>query len=631
MQNYRITETILRLIIFTFTLLSPFFLSAQHDSDSLRNILIIWSLPDETTPVYTKEDTLTNMFQIFKIFEKKSISVSHLGNIGSANISNIFTDRFDEYKTDFAFNLPYKIYLSEPDGINFYNTRRPYTNIFYSTGTKIQDEQTIDFTHTQNPTPLLNFAANYKFVGSKGEYTNQESKLNSIVLTSNYTKKHYFLNAAFCYNSFKLQDNGGLIDTGTVDINSLEPNLSNAGTIMQNKHFFVNHRYKFGNFKDKKINDTIIKELIPFISFNHNFDYKKQHRVYKDEESSENGYYQNFYHGTNETYDSLSYNAIINMISIISENKFTERYGFGINFSITNTFKSYYNFKDYILLSEENNYIDNKISASAFTSVKNILLKTFGNYYFSGYRKGDFRAGIFLTKILNKETGNNLSLLLKYTKQKPDYYCQTFYSNHYKWENELDNKKTADASLKINIPSAFFNIKGDIVLLQNYIYYGAISKPEQYDKKLFVYSAKISKIFNLGRLHSNSKIIWQRTNNINIINLPEFAIFQSFYVTLNYKNHLTVDLGFDLYYSTEYKALSFNPAVGHFYFENTNLTGNYPHGSIFINGKVKRNVTMFLKYEHINSNMFIQIYSTVNHYPINNRMFKFGIRWTFTN
>ena len=141
-------------------------------------------------------------------------------------------------------------------------------------------------------------------------------------------------------------------------------------------------------------------------------------------------------------------------------------------------------------------------------------------------------------------------------------------------------------------------------------------------------------LLDINKLNSDTNKIWQYSSNDNIISLPKLAAYQSTYFIWHYKNALLVHIGFDIYYSTSYKAYNYNPAVGQFYFINNTkkLAGNFPYTTLFADLKIKKNVLLFFKF----SNMFSLIQNDVlpfyvNHYPIGSMMFKFGVKWTFKN
>lgn len=601
--------------------------------DSLTNVLKIWKLNDKFEKQQVVDDTSRNMFHVFKPKDKKNISSAHLGNMGSANISEIFVKRVDEYNVDFLFRFPYYIFQESIDNIRFYNTRKPYSEIFYTTASKIKDELTLNFMHTQNVHPRLNFAVDYKLISSKGQYLNQENKLNTFSFNTNYKskKERYSMHAGIVYNKFKLQDNGGLIDTAGVDLSSLEANLSNAGTVLYYRNFFISHKYSLGKLKLINYEDTIFEKVKPYISFGHHLSYKNQYRNYFDVESSGNGYYRNYFNNTTETYDSLAYSSVTNIFRFTTESEFVKKFNFSAFASVENSIKQFYNFKEYVFKSQRSYYVDDKFTGGVSIYPKKIKLSAYGNIYFSGYRIGDFRVNLAGQKIFNDSTSSKLSFLLRYTSQKPDFYTNTFYSNHYRWENDFDNRQTTQFSLKFELPLRHFEVGASAVLLNNYIYFGSVSEPQQFDQNITILSAHVKKDFHFRFIHFHNKLIWQKSDKTNVISLPEVAIFHSTYVELNYKQVLKTHIGFDVYFTTKYTPYSYNPAIGNFYYENTGETGNYPFGSVFINAKIKNRALLFLKFEHANSGIFQELYYFVNHYPVKERTLRFGVRWFFNN
>lgn len=620
------------LIIFIF--LSNKDIVAQHFNDSTTNILKTWTLPELfDSEHFTVDDSTLENFQIYKIYEKKFISTSQLGNIGSAYISNHFFSRPDAFTSNFAFNNPYFEYLQKPENVTFYNTRKPYTKFFYAGSSKLLDEQSMEFIHTQNVNPNLNISVNYNLISSKGQYINQSNKLNIIGLTTNYTKRRITTHAAFNYNKFKLENNGGIVDDGIFDISSLQSYLTKAYTIINNTDFLLSNKYSFGKYEKIRVKDTSVNVVMPTVSFNYAFLLEKKYRVYQDIESFEKGYYQNFYYAKDLTYDSIAMYSYSNIFRFSSESVFEKKYNLGFNVAIQNSILHYYNFNNYIVLNNKNNFIQNKLSGDLFYLLKQKnTFKILGTYFFTGYRQNDLRTGFEYKRRLGAaHKPMIIGFNAFYSSRKPDYFITKYYSNHFRWDNDFKNSNTIDLSLDYKYPKAHIDFKANYALLSNYTYFGPVALPMQYENRINIYSLQLAKSINFGKIHFFNKVVWQKSSNETIIDIPEFIVFNSTSIEFNYKSALKIYIGFDINYTTKYQALSFNPAVGNFYFENTETTGNYPFGSIYINAKIKSNVMIFTKLEHANSGIFIQKYEAVNNYPINKRMFIIGLRWLFNN
>jgi hypothetical protein len=70
------------------------------------------------------------------------------------------------------------------------------------------------------------------------------------------------------------------------------------------------------------------------------------------------------------------------------------------------------------------------------------------------------------------------------------------------------------------------------------------------------------------------------------------------------------------------------PATGRFYRQDAEKLGNYPYISPFLNMKLKR-TRMFFMFDHVNSGLMGLDYFMVPSYPMNVRMFRYGLAWTF--
>ena len=74
------------------------------------------------------------------------------------------------------------------------------------------------------------------------------------------------------------------------------------------------------------------------------------------------------------------------------------------------------------------------------------------------------------------------------------------------------------------------------------------------------------------------------------------------------------------------------PATGRFYRQELVTAGDYPYINVFLNFKVKR-TRVFVMFDHVNANLMGQSirynYFMVPTYPMNMRMLRYGLSWTF--
>lgn len=611
---------------------------AQHDADSLTNILLVWNLEDNFNKKDVKlSDSSAFTFHIISNEDKNSILSSNLGNLGSANISDIFIKREDNFNQDFSFNSPYYLFIKDSKTVNYYDTRRPFTSAMHSTSFKVNNIQTLKFTHTQNINPNFNIAADFDYTTSLGLYISQKTSINSTSISLNYKKDRYTLFASYVRNKIENQNSGGYIDSVGSDNVFPEGLMKDVEILIKNQELSASQFYKFGKYKSISYKDSIIKILEPKTSISHSLSFYQKYRIYSDKEFIGSKLPNpNFYYQEGETSDSTSLRGMSNKFRYASEKLFEDEHNFKFSIILNADLKKYYNFKDYIILENDRLFFENSLSTNVSTN-KFLNLKTsfFAKYYFTGYRRNDFRTEINILKTLNKDINPiNIHLQTRFSYYKPDYFTLNYYSNHYKWENYFDNTKRADAFINIDIPK--YKTKATLAssAINNSVFYGTISTPMQYDSTLFIYTASLEKNFKLNIFYIKNIIYWQKSTKENIISLPQFAAYHSALIKMDLKSNSSFFLGYEVHYSTQYKAKSFNPAIGHFYQENIDAPkiGNYPFIALFFNMKIKKNVLLSFKYEHLNYNMMpIKYPMQINHYPVYGRVFRFAVRWTFKN
>ncbi len=629
MQKFRFLFFFILTLIFTS---NTFSLSAQHDADTLYNVLVQYRLPDNFTPDSVPEDTFILQFHTFKPKYKHSISNSHLGNMGSANYSNVYFDRVEPDTHNMIFTFPYSLYSSNPQNIIFYDTRRPYTKIFHSSSSKLKDDQTLSFTHTQNVNPFLNLGVDYRLISSLGEYPNQQTKSHTIILHGNYTKGRYKIHAALTYNSFRILENGGVIDTGFVDLNALNTYLTNAESHIVQRNFFISQKYMLGKKKRYQYKDTLVEVVKnPTVSFGHSLDYGRKYRVYEDAEKETDNYYQNFYYTPTSTYDSIAYEYIDNRFNFRSEKDFIKKKHLYFNFMLSSIYKHYFNFKEYILLNYNSDFLDNRLSADVRKYLKNWEISGYAEGYISGYNAENYKIEAAVKQFSSDSSLFKTQFGIKQEHRRPDFFQQQYYSNHFIWDTVFEASNSTKANITFEMPRYSLKLKLDAEQIQNHVYYNAEALPAQFTDQIQIISVALHKDFHLKRFHFQNTVIWQKSSEPEIINIPEFVYYHGMYFKAHYQTHLKVHIGYEVYFTSVYKMKSYMPATGQFYVSNKASTGNYPFVNIYIDAKVKHNFWFFYKMENVTDGLLNDLDYSVYQYPIRGRIGKIGVKWTFKN
>jgi len=255
-----------------------------------------------------------------------------------------------------------------------------------------------------------------------------------------------------------------------------------------------------------------------------------------------------------------------------------------------------------------------------------------GRLFFQGHRAGeyDLQAGISF----NLLEGKNHSVIeagIRQRERTPSIFLNSFSSNHFSWQNDFSRPGESTLKGSVRMPERNFGVSVDLSLLNNYIYFDSTANPVQYSDVFPLISLSLNKDFKLWRFHFRNKINYQIPGRQDILPLPELSVYHStwFEQTL-IRDILNMQIGFDIYYSTEYRGFAYQPATSQFYLQNEKSFGNYPYLDVFINFKHKR-TRVFFKGEHVNTGFFEPDYFSVLHYPRNQRVIKFGLSWSFYN
>lgn len=227
----------------------------------------------------------------------------HLGNVGNATRSLIFSPAM-RGGWDHGFHH-YDVYNLNDNETRFYNTTRPYTEIHYQIGSRL--EQVIGLLHTQNILPNWNASFQYRLVNSPGFFRNQNTNHNNYRLGSWFQSKNKRYQNFFIMAANKLQsaENGGIrndlryLDSSSFNERSTIPtklgplqeavsrnffaNDIATGTKYTNASFLMRQQYDIGQ-KDSIVTDTsVIPLFYPRLRLEHTLNYKTYNYRFSDQ------------------------------------------------------------------------------------------------------------------------------------------------------------------------------------------------------------------------------------------------------------------------------------------------------------------------------------------------------------
>ncbi|MBN1182252.1 MAG: putative porin [Bacteroidales bacterium] len=628
---------------------------ANNPVDTSGIKIMAWKIQNYNLETYfINIDTTLDNFHIYNPVYRNSPFNTFLGNIGNANISNVYYERINNQ--DFIFLTPFKKYMLYSDSRAYFNTTNPYTHLMYTTaiGSKEQKEENISVFHTQNVNSDLNIGFSYDRISSNGVYVNQKALTSKCGIFSSYTNHNYFFYVNANINSVKYNDNGGIADIARFTNDSIDEDpgtfatrLSNASIVLKNKNASLVHGLTFSLFKTEKMVDTVLVTETKLQgtlvhSFTIDQSYKNFHdelaSEYASEDTTEDWKYYSPLRPINEleTFDSVYLRTIHNYIQYQMEPGKNAWLKSGLRVGIGNELQKYAICSldtSGMVEGYSDDQVNTYLSSELYnTSGLNWNWSIYGKYYFTGYKINNTqltaRLGKHL-KFLNDTGFVSIGWVNKTTR--PNYYANYYYSNHLRWKNDFANINETNLLASISIDSRDLLFEVQYSLIDNYIYYQLTDSimPSQSTEPLNVLAVSLGKGFTFWKFYSYNRIVYQAVSNASVLSLPDLSIYNSTYFHQTIvKDVLDARLGFDITYNTAYYANAFMASHGVFYQQNDRKFGNYPYVDVYVTAKLKR-TKFVLKYSHANEGLLSREYFTAKNYPMNYARLVFGISWMF--
>ena len=602
-------------------------------------------------------DTTLDDWRIDYVFYRHGVGDMALGGLGQSSQPINWFDRRQD--ADFTFARSYDAYTARIDNVPFYNGKTPLTNMTYlESGQKRYREEHFELVHSQNISPSTSANVSYKARSTMGRYEWQRTKNHALSVAVAHTGKRYSVHAAYMHNTIDTRENGGVVgewaiaDT-TFEMPSGVPTRlasSEAHNHYRNHSFFVKQAIAIPLQRVTEYDFSLADLSAVYIG--HQFEYNTWSKVYTDvraEYTNERGdydedgnyiptthsYYSDWYINPERTRDSISERLISNKLFVQIQpwdrNGVISTIDGGIGFDI-HTY-SYLRLKDYL----SGQMTRDKRTSWYIYGATGGMIKRYADwrvdakYYPSGYRGGDLSVGGEITlRAYIRELPLILTGRFRQELRSPGYWQENLFSNHYAWFNSFDKESETRFEVNFSVPDIALEVGAWQGIMSNMIYYGNDSHVAQSSSTVSLTSLYARKDFRFAGFHLDHRALVQITSDESVLPVPTFSAFLSYYYEFWVKRDvLRVQVGFDGRFNTAYYAPSYNPALSTFFNQREVRIGNYPYVDVFVSAKWKR-MRILLKVQHLNQNLFGNgEYFQVARYPLNPRMFKLGISWSF--
>ncbi len=401
--------------------------------------------------------------------------------------------------------------------------------------------------------------------------------------------------------------------------------------------------------KAKEDTSWMKTEYVPVTSFIHTLDFNNYRRIYEAYETPEN-YYLNTYNvieklGNDSIYDKTSHWSLRNTFAISLLEGFNKWVKAGAKLFASHTL-NHYTLPDSIGTTtwNENSFtVGGQLSK---TQGRALHFNVTGEVAVAGYNMGEIKidGGVDLNFPLFRDT-MTLAASGFFHHEKPSFYYRHYQSRHLWWNDDLSMLDHFHAQGVLNYQKtrtrlrfAFDEIRnltyfsGSYTTAENGRLYNTVS-PKQDNDVTTLLTAEIAQDFTLGPLNWESVVTYQKSTKQSVLPVPALNIYTNLYLRFKIARVLNCDFGADVRYFTKYAAPDYFAPLGQFVIQNgdnTTKIGGYPIANVYLNFKLSK-ARFFVMMSHINSGSGNKEYFFTPHYPLNERIFRFGISWNFAN
>ncbi|AGC77367.1 putative beta-barrel porin [Nonlabens dokdonensis] len=523
-----------------------------------------------------------------------------------------------------------------------YYVPTPLSDLYFKTA--VNQGQQLEALFTTNLSPQFNFSISYKGVRSAGDYVNTLTSSGNFKFTSNYTSKNnrYRLRLHTVFQDHLNQENGGIEATslqGFIDDDEnfdnrgrIEPNLTDAESILDGRRFYIDHDYEIIGDKDSTTYYS--------------------GRVYNK------AYYEDkFYEFNQSTADEAFLGEAFISSGLRDKTNLEEgmiEAGVSYDHHILGFYKAgiarhKYNYGYDRVINQAGGVITNRLIGELY-QFKAQFEKRIGKFDVTA-NGGVNVAGDLDGQFLNGQASYDFKDMsvtagLAISSRAPDFNYLLHQSDYinYNWQNNFNNIEKQELSFKLD-SERFLNAEVTFTTIQDHVYFaqslvldtnneitGYNSTPVQTSDDITYLKVKLNKDIKFLKYFGwDNTVMYQNvTQSEDILNVPDFTARTTvYYKNRLFKKALLLQTGITAKYFTEYFMDGYDPVLGEFYSQNTDELGGFPLIDLFVNAKI-RQTRIFFKLEHAN-----RIFSSNTDYfsaprnPYRDFTIRFGLVWNF--
>ena len=604
---------------------------AKVDPESGKADYLLYKIINHAKDTVVLDTTLSIASQYKMNFMRKDMFGTH----AFQNQGQVFTELTNDFNNQEIVpsmgQTPRNIGYKQVEDVVYYQVPTPTTEIMYRNG--IEQGQVLDSKIAINLTENLNVSLGYVGLRSLGAYRNSLSSFKNFTGTVSYKTKNDRYRIRFHNTNQRTlnQENGGIVDERKEDFESnnseysdrgrLDVNMEDAESVLTGKRYFIDHNFKLFTTKD-----TIPKKMSN-VKLGHIFNYETKQFNFLKPTSTE--YFGDYF--STETNDLTSFKSMDNKAYV----DFTSPYLLG-KFRVLAGYHYYYQgYKK--VVNTDTGVIPNQIKNDAISvgadwkaSFKAFHLNASASTNIIGSINGN---NLFVEAAFRNTKNFKLSSSILFNSKSPTANYLLFQSNFvdYNWFNDFKNINTR--TLNFDFATKWVQASAAITQIENYAYFNeeAQSIPQQYGETVNYFKVRAHNELKFGYFGLDTDLIYQQvTSGANVYKLPDAVIRSTFYFSKVFfeKKSLFLQTGITGKYFNAYHANNFNPLLGEFTLQTTELIGGKPIFDAFINAQIRR-TKLYFTFENLMQLTKNNYYYSAPSKPYTDFKIKFGFVWYF--
>lgn len=581
---------------------------------------------------YAFRDTLLHHLQFYNPVRQRLLDYANLGNVGSAHQALFYESPFRQ-GLDIGLHQ-YDLYQINTKQVRFYRLEKAFTNVFYSQGAD-QSDSYLKAQFSRNFGKTLNLSLDYSRIsqlGSSNQYPYQNGRNIALAVGLWYHSKNKRYQGFFNYNRnlVEQEDNGGIAQEPALDTEFTSPSSAIIFLINEAaKTRYYNQALAYTQYYNLVRTNTSTTPLKRAITLSHKTLYKTSEYKSFDLQPDSN-FYKNLFtyekglrhfigaKQLENTFKISTYQPRADSTNSKSINQ-RDLLELGLHYTLNNVNQ------EPLDTTINNLFLTGRFN---FSPSKRLNIKTYAHLGLLD-QAGDFRLSGDLTFDLARLGKLELKAINQaYTPTLIQQ--QAFISQRSVWTNDF--KKTIETKLSAayTIPKVNTQLMANYSLIDNYIYFDALSVPQQREGVINVLQFIAQQNIRVGKLNLDNTLVFQETTG-DEIRTPRLFSKHSLYLSGKlFRDALEAQLGADLRMNTPFFANYYMPLTGQFILQNQQEVQFYPIVDVFFNAKIDR-FRAFLKFENITNLISDNFYYQTAYNPQSVFTFRFGIFWRFIN